>query len=128
MVERMNRTTKESTIKAYEYEGREQLREHVQAFIQSYNFGKHLKALRRKTPLRAICEAWEKDPSRFRLHPHHLTVGLNILVCGVLMPVSILRFWIFSNMLSLSYKLVRFRRSEERRVGKECRSRWSPYH
>src|SRR5437764_12799499 len=24
--------------------------------------------------------------------------------------------------------LVRFERSEERRVGKECRSRWSPYH
>ena len=22
----------------------------------------------------------------------------------------------------------KFRRSEERRVGKECRSRWSPYH
>ena len=22
----------------------------------------------------------------------------------------------------------RFSRSEERRVGKECRSRWSPYH
>src|SRR3712207_9297793 len=27
--------------------------------------------------------------------------------------------------LTLSYLL---RRSEERRVGKECRSRWSPYH
>ena len=25
-------------------------------------------------------------------------------------------------------KIVRHRRSEERRVGKECRSRWSPYH
>src|SRR2546429_1730120 len=24
--------------------------------------------------------------------------------------------------------LVRYVRSEERRVGKECRSRWSPYH
>src|SRR3712207_7620619 len=24
--------------------------------------------------------------------------------------------------------LIRPRRSEERRVGKECRSRWSPYH
>ena len=24
--------------------------------------------------------------------------------------------------------LYRLRRSEERRVGKECRSRWSPYH
>ena len=23
---------------------------------------------------------------------------------------------------------IRFERSEERRVGKECRSRWSPYH
>ena len=25
-------------------------------------------------------------------------------------------------------KRTRHRRSEERRVGKECRSRWSPYH
>ena len=25
-------------------------------------------------------------------------------------------------------KIVRHPRSEERRVGKECRSRWSPYH
>ena len=29
--------------------------------------------------------------------------------------------------LCLKYKLP-FIRSEERRVGKECRSRWSPYH
>ena len=27
-----------------------------------------------------------------------------------------------------SYKIAIARRSEERRVGKECRSRWSPYH
>src|SRR5260221_9689238 len=33
--------------------------------------------------------------------------------------------WAFS--LSASKKC-RLRRSEERRVGKECRSRWSPYH
>ena len=26
------------------------------------------------------------------------------------------------------YALVAIYRSEERRVGKECRSRWSPYH
>ena len=24
--------------------------------------------------------------------------------------------------------LIKYARSEERRVGKECRSRWSPYH
>ena len=28
----------------------------------------------------------------------------------------------------LNEKLVLEERSEERRVGKECRSRWSPYH
>ena len=27
-----------------------------------------------------------------------------------------------------SRRLIQLRRSEERRVGKECRSRWSPYH
>ena len=25
-------------------------------------------------------------------------------------------------------EILRYERSEERRVGKECRSRWSPYH
>ena len=29
---------------------------------------------------------------------------------------------------SLTEKAPTYRRSEERRVGKECRSRWSPYH
>ena len=37
------------------------------------------------------------------------------------------------NLLSLSYGKIKRKdidspRSEERRVGKECRSRWSPYH
>ena len=30
--------------------------------------------------------------------------------------------------LESRYKVQLFTRSEERRVGKECRSRWSPYH
>ena len=30
--------------------------------------------------------------------------------------------------LEMSFEDEGFRRSEERRVGKECRSRWSPYH
>ena len=28
----------------------------------------------------------------------------------------------------LQNKFIQWTRSEERRVGKECRSRWSPYH
>ena len=31
-------------------------------------------------------------------------------------------------MMCLKQKLFDQNRSEERRVGKECRSRWSPYH
>ena len=39
-----------------------------------------------------------------------------------------------ANAMKYSYDLLnkkvkrKFMRSEERRVGKECRSRWSPYH
>ena len=38
---------------------------------------------------------------------------------------GILIVWIFMGIVTL---LSTFSRSEERRVGKECRSRWSPYH
>ena len=31
-------------------------------------------------------------------------------------------------LASVSYLIISAMRSEERRVGKECRSRWSPYH
>ena len=31
-------------------------------------------------------------------------------------------------LVSDGYKVFKANRSEERRVGKECRSRWSPYH
>ena len=33
---------------------------------------------------------------------------------------------VFKGQICTNYKLPK--RSEERRVGKECRSRWSPYH
>ena len=34
----------------------------------------------------------------------------------------------FKDYLQVQGILVLLTRSEERRVGKECRSRWSPYH
>jgi len=52
--------------------------------------------------------------------------------------VSVLRFWLdrgvdgfrvdVAHGLIKEANLVDWHRSEERRVGKECRSRWSPYH
>src|SRR5215213_3526382 len=76
-VERMNRTIKEATVKRYHYETHEQLKEHLAQFLAAYNFAKRLKTLRGLTPYEYISKCWQKEPERFRLNPHHHTVGLN---------------------------------------------------
>ena len=64
---------------------------------------------------------WDYSNSRFNLKGR---VCLWVaLVWGVLSYVVI--FWIHPAVERL---YLRIPRSEERRVGKECRSRWSPYH
>jgi transposase-like protein len=73
--ERMNRTIKEATIKVFHYPDLESLKEHVVAFVAAYNFAKHLKALRWRTPFEAVCTAWTKDPSIFKIDPRHLIPG-----------------------------------------------------
>ena len=55
--ERMNRTLKEATVKAYHYATLDDLEAHVRAFLAAYNFAKHLKALGRRTPFQAVCDA-----------------------------------------------------------------------
>jgi transposase InsO family protein len=78
--ERMNRTVKASSrsdgaIKAFHYPDLEALKAHVLAFVTAYNFAKHRKALRWRTPFQAICDAWAKDPSIFKIDPRHLIPG-----------------------------------------------------
>jgi transposase-like protein len=73
--ERMNRTVKDATIKAFHYDDLESLKAHVLAFVAAYNFAKHLKALRWKTPYQVICDAWTNDPSIFKINPNHLIPG-----------------------------------------------------
>jgi transposase InsO family protein len=73
--ERMNRTVKDATTNAFHYPDLEALRAHVLAFVAAYNCAKHLKALRWRTPFQAICEAWQADPSIFKIDPHHLIWG-----------------------------------------------------
>jgi transposase InsO family protein len=70
--ERMNRTIKEATVKVFHYPSLESLKAHVLAFVTAYNFAKHLKALRWKTPFEAMCAAWTKDPEAFIIDPRHL--------------------------------------------------------
>ena len=50
-----------------------------------------------------------------------------IALTAVIMILFILILFLRSNS-GILFPIVFLARSEERRVGKECRSRWSPYH
>ena len=75
--ERMNRTVKDATTKAFHDSTTKTLYAHVLAFVSAYNFAKHLKALRWWTPFQTIYDAWNADPNPFKINPHHLTPGPN---------------------------------------------------
>lgn len=76
-VERMNRTIKDATVKRYHYRLHKQLKEHLQAFLNAYNFAKRLKTLKGLTPYEEIIKSWQKEPERFKFNPYHYTLGLN---------------------------------------------------
>jgi len=76
-VEWMNRTLKEASVRSYHYDSHQQLRQHLAAFLDAYNFAKPLKTLQGLTAYEAICKAWADEPNSFRYDPTHLTSGLN---------------------------------------------------
>ena len=89
--ERMNRTVKDATTKAFHYETSDALRAHVLAFVTAHNFAKHLKALRWRTPFQTILDAYKANPSPFKVNPHHLMPGpytVRALQCGLPRTVS----------------------------------------
>ena len=68
-VERMNRTIKEATVQRYHYDSHAQLKQHLDGFVDAYNFGRRLKTLKGLTPYEFICKAWTSQPERFILNP-----------------------------------------------------------
>jgi IS30 family transposase len=76
-VERMNRTIKDATVKRYHYDSHEQLRRHLQLFIDAYNHARRLKTLRGLTPYEYIARIWTERPQRFKIDPYHHSAGLN---------------------------------------------------
>jgi transposase InsO family protein len=75
-VERMNRTIKEATVKRYHYDDHEQLRRHLDLFIDTYNHARRLKALKGLTPAQFIWKEWQARPELFYEEPCYLTSGL----------------------------------------------------
>jgi hypothetical protein len=53
----MNRTIKDATLTAFHCPDIESLKAHVLAFVKTYIFAEHLKALRWRTPFEAIAHA-----------------------------------------------------------------------
>lgn len=76
-VERMNRTIKDATVKRFHDDDHDQLRTHLQSFINAYNFGRRLKTLKGLTPYEFICKRWTTEPERFIVSPIHQMPGLN---------------------------------------------------
>lgn len=77
-VERMNRTLKEATVRRYYYDTHDQLRAHLSAFVEAYNYAKRLKTLKGLTPFEFIARCWTDEPDRFTRSPFHHSTGLNI--------------------------------------------------
>ena len=73
----MNRTLKEATVHRYHYDSHQQLRRHLDDFVNAYNFGRRLKTLRGLTPYEFICSTWTSQPKRFNLNPLQQMPGLN---------------------------------------------------
>jgi transposase-like protein len=65
LVERMNRSIKEQTVKIYFYEKLHELRKHLELWLLAYNFQKKLKSLNYQAPCDVIGTEYERDPSHF---------------------------------------------------------------
>ena len=83
-VERMNRTTKDATVKRSHDDSHEQLRGHLADFMAAYNFARRLKTLSGLTPYEYICKIWTSEPDRFIVDPIHQMPGLNTLCVSAL--------------------------------------------
>lgn len=73
MVERVNRTIKDNTIKIKNYENLEQMHNHLRGFLITYNTIRRHSGLRKelnvKTPLNAIEKWYELEPELFKENP-----------------------------------------------------------
>jgi hypothetical protein len=58
----MNRTIKEATTLTYHYVSHEQLRIHLETFLQDDNYAKRLKTLGGLTVHQYLWSCWQKNP------------------------------------------------------------------
>lgn len=78
-VERMNRTTREATVKRFHHDNHDHLRTHLADFLAAYNFSRRLKTLSGLAPYEYIYigRIWTSEPDRSTLNPIHQMPGPN---------------------------------------------------
>ena len=79
----MNRTIKEAEVYRYYYVSSEKLKQHLNTFLNAYNFAKRLKTLKGLTPYEFIKDYWNQKPEAFKLKPTHLNLNpyIKLIAC-----------------------------------------------
>jgi hypothetical protein len=54
------------------------VRQHLQLFVVTHNYGRRVKILRGLTPCESICQSWTNESGSFRLNPSYHMPELNI--------------------------------------------------
>ena len=82
----MNRSIRDAIINAFHRPGLDPLNAHVLDFVGACTSTEQLKALRRRTPFRAICGTSARDRWSFEINPRHIIAGpnmaLGVMTCG----------------------------------------------
>ena len=76
-VERINRTIKEATIKKYYYKNHEKLQNHLNTFLNAYNYAQPLKVLKGSTPYEKVLLYLNSLDDKSKINPMHLSSGRN---------------------------------------------------
>ena len=84
------------------------------------------------TDIEGSTRLWELEPARMQqalaTHDHVARTVVEQHGGRVVKTTGDGMCAVFDDPLRAVEATIAFQRSEERRVGKECRSRWSPYH
>ncbi|MCP3659142.1 MAG: IS481 family transposase [Bacteroidetes bacterium] len=77
-VERINRTIKEAAVKKYFYKDHKISQNHLEAFLNVYNYVKPLKTLKGNTPYQESFLYLNSIKDKCKINPIHLSLGPNI--------------------------------------------------
>ena len=66
-VERMNRTIKDATVKRYHYDSHDQLRAHLQLFVDAYNYARRLRRSAASRPTSSLAKPGSRNPNASNL-------------------------------------------------------------